>query len=216
MKKHAQTKRGRNKSRGHDSAREQLLLAAQQLFAKKSFEAVSVCEIGNACRQNISLINYYFGGKKGIYLACIEAFGRKRLDFNERILTTPTSPEDFRMRLRFFIEEIFNTYAENPPLFSLMLRAGEDRDIIKETTYKDIFLKMLNTLKIFFEKAKKQKFIRSNVDTHICCAMLIGMLVHFMRTDHVEQLYFNYSLVNPEYRQKVIESLYNNFISGIV
>ena len=47
--------------------REQLLDAAERLFARQGFEATSVRAITGAARCNLAAVNYHFGGKRALY-----------------------------------------------------------------------------------------------------------------------------------------------------
>lgn len=51
------------------STRDKILLTAETLFAEKGFDGVSVREITARARSNVASVNYYFGSKKGLYLA---------------------------------------------------------------------------------------------------------------------------------------------------
>ncbi|MFN8308587.1 MAG: TetR family transcriptional regulator [Chitinophagales bacterium] len=50
----------------------QLLEAAEQLFAEKDFDAVSVRELAKVAGVNIAMISYYFGSKEKLFQALIE------------------------------------------------------------------------------------------------------------------------------------------------
>jgi TetR/AcrR family transcriptional regulator, regulator of cefoperazone and chloramphenicol sensitivity len=52
-----------------DGARERLLDAASQLFAISGYEVTTVRDIVNAAGTNLNAVNYYFGGKRGLYQA---------------------------------------------------------------------------------------------------------------------------------------------------
>ena len=52
-----------------DGARNRLLDAATQLFAMKGYEVTTVREIIAGAGTNLNAINYYFGGKQGLYRA---------------------------------------------------------------------------------------------------------------------------------------------------
>ena len=52
-----------------DGARERLMEAAAQLFALRGFEVTTVRDIVTAAGTNLNAINYYFGGKRGLYQA---------------------------------------------------------------------------------------------------------------------------------------------------
>jgi AcrR family transcriptional regulator len=49
-----------------DSSRERLLISAEQLFADKGFDGISVRDIANAAGVNSALVGYYFGSKQGL------------------------------------------------------------------------------------------------------------------------------------------------------
>ncbi len=53
-------------------AKERIFNAATSLFARKGFFAVGIREIAKEAQVNISMINYYFGGKVGILKAIID------------------------------------------------------------------------------------------------------------------------------------------------
>ena len=52
-----------------DGARERLLDAGTRLFAVGGYEAATVRDIVAAAGTNLNAINYYFGGKRGLYQA---------------------------------------------------------------------------------------------------------------------------------------------------
>lgn len=52
-----------------DGARERLLDAATRLFATVGYENATVRDIVGAAGTNLNAVNYYFGGKRGLYQA---------------------------------------------------------------------------------------------------------------------------------------------------
>lgn len=54
-----------------------LVEAGIRLFGQQGFAATSVRQIVTAAGANIAAINYHFGGKDGLRLACAEEFGRR-------------------------------------------------------------------------------------------------------------------------------------------
>ncbi len=51
-----------------DVTKERILAAAEALFAEKGYDAVTIREITAKARCNLSLVYYYFGGKKKLYI----------------------------------------------------------------------------------------------------------------------------------------------------
>lgn len=54
------------------AAKERIFEAALSLFARKGYHAVGIREIAKVADVNISMINYYFGGKAGILRTIID------------------------------------------------------------------------------------------------------------------------------------------------
>jgi len=63
---------GRPPGSDADKVRNSLLEAARGLFLNNEFKAVSIKRIAEAAGVNGAMVNYYFGGKKGLYLAMVE------------------------------------------------------------------------------------------------------------------------------------------------
>ena len=53
-------------SKGGDETKERILLAAQKLFAKRGFEAVSLRKITTEALANVAAVNYHFGSKEAL------------------------------------------------------------------------------------------------------------------------------------------------------
>src|SRR3954465_2523678 len=60
--------------------RDQILDAANALFAERSFDEVSVEDIASAAGVTRGLVHHYFGGRKQVYIALLERLGAQRED----------------------------------------------------------------------------------------------------------------------------------------
>ncbi len=56
-----------------DGARRRLLEAAAALFAERGYEVTTVRDIVASAATNLNSVNYYFGGKRGLYQAVMAA-----------------------------------------------------------------------------------------------------------------------------------------------
>jgi TetR/AcrR family transcriptional regulator, regulator of cefoperazone and chloramphenicol sensitivity len=63
------------------TARERLLDAAERLFAARGYRATSVRALTSEARCNLASVNYYFGGKEGLYR---ETFRRRLAALREQ------------------------------------------------------------------------------------------------------------------------------------
>ena len=63
---------GRPAGSDSDKVRNDLLEAARQHFLSRDFKAVSVRQVARSAGVNGAMVNYYFGGKRGLYLAMVD------------------------------------------------------------------------------------------------------------------------------------------------
>jgi AcrR family transcriptional regulator len=59
-----------------DDRREQILVAAQRLFAERAYESVSITDLAGAAGTTRTNLHYYFGTKRALYLEVLRRFGR--------------------------------------------------------------------------------------------------------------------------------------------
>src|SRR5579863_2723070 len=75
----------------HSSAetRRRVLAAAEQLFAERGIEGVSIRDITNAAHVNLAAINYHFGTKQGlaaeVFKHCLAPLNAKRLELLDKL-----------------------------------------------------------------------------------------------------------------------------------
>ena len=60
--------------------REQILDAANALFAQRAYDEVSIEEIASSAGVTRGLVHHYFGGRKEVYIALLERLGAQRED----------------------------------------------------------------------------------------------------------------------------------------
>jgi AcrR family transcriptional regulator len=58
--------------------RDQILDAANVLFAERAYEDVSIEDIAGAAGVTRGLVHHYFGGRKGVYIGLLERLGAQR------------------------------------------------------------------------------------------------------------------------------------------
>jgi|SRR4051812_28031329 AcrR family transcriptional regulator len=89
---------------GRDT-RERLLATAEQLFATRGIDAVSVRDITEAADANTASINYHFGSKRGLVDAIVErradALGRRRAELLDEL--EGAEPVDLRAVTRAMV-----------------------------------------------------------------------------------------------------------------
>ena len=96
-----------------ENKREQILKVAEKLFGEKGFKGVSIREITTKARANVSAVNYYFGNKKGLYLAVFEELwierARKQRHYLQQRLAAYES-----LSINIFVKEVILSYLTGP------------------------------------------------------------------------------------------------------
>ena len=117
------TDRERNSAR----SREAILDAAEQLFAKRGYDATSLMEVGNLAGVSRATPGYFFGSKADLYFAVIErSFAGARtavLEGRDRALASHEPPEAV---LGGVIRDYFDFLSARSAFVKLMERAALD------------------------------------------------------------------------------------------
>lgn len=122
---------GRPVGSDNEKVRNALLEAARRLFLANEFKAVSIKRIAEAAGVNGAMVNYYFGGKKGLYLAMVEDV------FAPMVIRLEQIKSQENQSVADFISSYSCLLAENPwwPNFvvrEVLFGEGEMRDFILE------------------------------------------------------------------------------------
>lgn len=104
-------------------SRDQILDAAERLFAQQGFSRTTVKQIGQAAGVNSALLYYYFGDKERLYRAVFERLVRSLVTRTMSRLEADAPPP---AKLRGFIEAQVETVLVNPHFPKLFVREMVD------------------------------------------------------------------------------------------
>ncbi len=208
-------RKGQAKAAPSDS-REALLQAAKRVFAAKGFEGATVKDLADEAGVNVSLVSYHFGGKENLYRECMESFGTERVESVERMLKTPTSTEEFKLRLKMFAEDIIAIHEREGDTCRMIHRSMDTLDPVSVDIFKNIFVRIFNALLKFVESGKRNGLVKGELDTEIVSAMLFGSLMHMVKAEQLRKILNLRSLSEPQYREAVIEHWVRSFAEGIL
>lgn len=159
------------------SARDRILRISAKLFATKGYDRVSVREIAKACKCNLSMISYYFGGKEKLYLAVFDGFFGRIDGHISRMKTQNDSGkgmskaefiEDIRCNIRFFIEEFkFDPYAK-----IVIHREAMDGFPRARSAFDKHFFSVKEHLFKSYERAQKSGCIKKSINIPTFLIML--------------------------------------------
>lgn len=197
-------------------SRDRLLAAARKVFAKRGYDGATVKELSEEAGLNISLVSYYFGGKEGLYKACIEEAGKDRLAAAEKILKTPESPEDFRVRLTLFLEEFFEFHLREKDLCAILNRECSSDMLLTRDVFRETFLKAAEKLRTFFASAQKSKILKSKIDPDILNYLFFGAIRSAVQFEPISKEFFNKTLENQSFRDAVIRHAVDYMVGGFM
>jgi AcrR family transcriptional regulator len=191
------------------NVKDDILIAAIELFSKRGFEGVSIREIAALAKVHFASIRYHFGDKEELYKACISKHGESRLLSAQRFLSaTPKSAEDMRLRLGYAIDDVFRIHNENPFLTKLLLQEVETTSHRADLVLQKTMVAMMSTFASFFKQCQEKKLITTNLDPQFLTQSLMGILHHFIRTEHIrERLLSHKPLKHNESKEVMIENI---------
>src|ERR1700694_5510718 len=87
--------RRNRESRASDPTREKLLEVAEQVFADRGYQAVTIREICVQAGANVAAVNYHFGDKLGLYTEVLQLSMRAaHVEAIQNALDQNAPPED--------------------------------------------------------------------------------------------------------------------------
>ncbi len=194
-----------------------LLEAAKKLFAEKGFDGTTVKEVADLAGVNISLVSYHFSGKENLYRTIIEEFGLKRLSSSERILKTPHTAEDFRVRLTLFLEDFYEDASRDTEITAIMNRECIGSHPMTMDIFEKTFLKSFQFLVDFLTAAQKSGFVNPNLLPHLSALIILGGTVQVVHMDPMHQKIRGESNIhNLELRNALIQNTVRMLTEGLM
>lgn len=90
--------------------RERLLSAALEVFAERGYAGGTIREICGRAKANLAAVHYYYGDKRGLYVAIFDRLSDLFHERRTRYQPNPTPPQErLRVYIRAALEEILNT-----------------------------------------------------------------------------------------------------------
>ena len=155
-------------------------------------------------------------GKDGIYKECLARFGKERLEIMETIFTPAKSAEEFKLKLRLWIENLINCHIVEPEISTIIHReCVYDLPHIKDV-FKDSYLKAFFKLVDFFNHAKKSGIFSKELDSELTANMLFGAIMHIAQTDNLRKEVTQKSIFDEKFRKSVVENAMHLVLNGVI
>ena len=206
----SKSKKGRPAGTHNESVRGLLLAAARKEFSVREFKAVSIKTIAEAAGVNGAMVHYYFGDKKGLYLAMIEQIFAPMLEnFSE------VENRHFQS-IEAFIKTYTRLLAENPwwPNFvvrEVLFGDEEFRDLIVNRIRDHLSPGLLKLI----QEEREDGHFRAEMDPRFALLSLMSMTVFpFLARPLVE------SVLDMNMDERAVEALADHncklFLSGVM
>ncbi len=197
------------------TSRELILSKAKQLFAERGFDGISVREIVGAARANVSMVNYHFGSKEGLYRECLASFGTRNLLIAQETLAAPSDTRELQLRLQMYLERTLQSHLQDPAMYRIVdqeieRRSPEFKDILEK-----VFIEVFKTVHDFFVIAQKRKIVHKALDPLVPTSMVQGFIRQELRTDSLRHEILGKTIKDDEFRQKAISDFTSILSTGL-
>lgn len=200
----------------HSDTKAVLIQASLKVFAQKGYDGATVKDIAEAAKVNVSLISYHFGGKENLFRACLQGIAEERLQAAERILQPCKDKDEFRVRLRIFAEDFIMGHLDNPDALTIIHRDFDMGQPIVIEIFTNVFSRMMELFTAFFKSAIKHSALRPDLDIQIVTSLIMGGLVHTIRTDTVRKCCTKVSIHDKKFRDKFLDQYITVFCHGLL
>jgi AcrR family transcriptional regulator len=171
------------KLRDSEATRRALKAAGMDLFARRGFSGATADRIARKAGVNKAMINYHFGGKRGLYTAILrETFA----ELVSRLHGLTESPEAPLEKMRAFIGIIAGLIAHAPDLPAMLMRELVSGGEHIEQEVVGFIQVVFGTVKGIVDEGVRERVFRP-VDPLLTHLTLIGSLVFFLATEEFRQ-----------------------------
>ncbi len=209
-----------SKNKKHDksqmSSREDLLRAGKSVFAELGYDRATVKDLADRAQVNIGAVSYHFGGKQALYESCLKDFAQLQMGFADRFLKSPTSVDDFRLRLRLFSEEFIQLHLKEPDLCRILHRDFEAKNPVAIKVFKTSFFPIYRSLESFVAAAKKMKILRADLEPQLSAFFIFGMLIHIVKADPMRKEMRGNSVTKAKDLETTLDYFINISLSGVL
>jgi len=159
------------------SARDQILDAAEALFAVQGLGPTTIKEIGTAAKQNPALIYYYFGSKEELYRAVLQRVIGEMMALGVAAFEASPSPPD---AIRALVAAQLDFALGHPNAPRLLVRELIDHGARQaEATLLQLAAGVFQRLCRVIEQGQRQGVFRGDVEPRFAAVSTIAQVVYF-------------------------------------
>lgn len=193
------------------NSKDRILGAAEQLFAEKGFDGVSVRDIAEQAQANVAMINYYFRNKEDLYLGILENY---LAEFNAELDKVLSSAADPLLRLELFVNCYSDFLFQKAISAQLILRAGLQNDHHIDLLARKYFSQVIMKGEQIIQDGIRAGYFRP-MDTKLATISLLGQMVYFFAAAPVISRISGMEDYQQKYRQHLAQHTRSLFVDGI-
>lgn len=130
-----------------EETRRRLLAAAEELFAERGYDAVSVRDVTRRAKANLAAVGYHFGSKEALFVEALRARARalnaRRIAALDAVLAGSRQPklrDILDAFARAMVEDVVSGRPEGTRLHRLVTRAFAEADTIARALFRQEML----------------------------------------------------------------------------
>jgi AcrR family transcriptional regulator len=174
----SQPRNGPKAKRDPSGTQDVLLESASELFAERGFDGATAELIAEAAGVNKAMINYHFGGKEGLYRACLEQLFAGVESRLTAIRAVEASPEE---KLDRYIAAFAELNTKRPTFARLVLREILSGGRFLDEVLLPRFLAIFETIRAIVWQGMREGTFRA-ADPLMTHLSIVGVLVFFFAT----------------------------------
>jgi TetR/AcrR family transcriptional regulator, regulator of cefoperazone and chloramphenicol sensitivity len=199
---------------GQDSATtRRIIAAASEEFARHGFASARVRQIVDAAHVNLAAVNYYFGGKEGLYRATlIHLASRARAEPSARN-RRGHSPEERLHRLVFAILDRYLGAKRPSPLGRILFHEAMNPTEHLDRLIEDMLRPEIEGMSILVRELAGPEVADSEV-THACLSVMGQCLFYLFGRPAIDRIYPAF-IGGPEARNALARQITDFSLAGI-
>ncbi|MBK0383105.1 TetR/AcrR family transcriptional regulator [Pedobacter sp. SD-b] len=190
--------------------KDHILEIAEKLFADLGYDGASTRHISQAAGVNMAMLNYYFGGKEGLYLSIFQKHvTQQKIKLENLNNEEISSIEKLEKCIDDYADKMMSNCAFQKIIYremSLSQRSELNKKIISL-----ISLNALEVKRIISEGIKNGSF-NQDADADMLVASLFGTKSYIINAAEMSSLLMGYDVTNPSVIETVVKPRLKNHI----
>ena len=182
-----------------------LLKAATKLFARSGYDAVTVADISDQARANVSLIRFYFGGKEGLLVEVLNQLSTDQMTEAVRIFKDIKTKKELKTAVTHFLSSLVETLRSQKLVIKILFDQVELGRREAKVAVEQVFGLAHRNLAVLFEDQKKTWMLPETVDSEILAFQFLAPFLALIRSEYALKEYTDISLDNQESVDQLIE-----------